>query len=69
MAGKKVSLVVSKDKKPLGKVKAGQKFQVVAVDLAGPNAGSVRKALGARLCGGTSTCLALMNIDKGDPAS
>lgn len=67
MAKNKVNLVVSHEKKPLGSVKPGQRLQVVAVALTGGKGGS-KKALGARLCGGTSTCLALMDVDKGDPA-
>lgn len=68
MAKRKVNLVVSNDKKPLGAVKPGQKLEVVAVSLT-PGKGSSSKArLGARLCGGTSTCLALLDIDRGDPA-
>jgi|HubBroStandDraft_6_1064221.scaffolds.fasta_scaffold00139_19 hypothetical protein len=68
MATKKVNLIVSEDKKPLGSVKVGQKLQVVAVSLSGGKAGSVKKAIGARLCGGSGTCLALVDVDKGDPA-
>jgi hypothetical protein len=68
MATKKVNLIVSEDKKPLGSVKVGQKLQVVAVSLTGGKAGSVKKAIGARLCGGSGTCLAVVDIDKGDPA-
>jgi hypothetical protein len=68
MATKKVNLIVSEDKKPLGSVKVGQKLQVVAVSLTGGKAASVKKAIGARLCGGSGTCLAVVDIDKGDPA-
>jgi len=68
MAKKRINLVVSSEKQPLVPVKAGQKLQVVAVALTGGK-GVSKKALGARLCGGTSTCLALMDVDKGDPAS
>lgn len=67
MPTKKVNLVVSKDKKPLGVLKPGEKFQVVGVTLAGGK-GPIGKALGARLCGGSGTCLAIVDIDKGDPA-
>jgi hypothetical protein len=68
MAKSKVNLIVSDEKKPLGSVKAGQKLQVVAVTLTGGKAASLKKAIGARLCGGSGTCLALVDIDKGDPA-
>jgi hypothetical protein len=68
MAKSKVNLIVSDEKKPLGSVRAGQKLQVVAVTLTGGKAASLRKAIGARLCGGSGTCIALVDIDKGDPA-
>jgi hypothetical protein len=68
MAKSKVNLIVSDQKKPLGPVKAGKKLQVVAVSLTGGKAAAVKKAIGARLCGGTSTCLALVDIEKGDAA-
>jgi len=68
MATKKINLVVSQEKKPMGVLKPGQKFQVVSVSLAGGK-GSIGKAkLGARLCGGSGTCLAIIDIDRGDPA-
>jgi hypothetical protein len=63
MATKKVNLIVSNDKKPLGSVKPGQKLEVVAVTLSGGKAASLKKAIGARLCGGSGTCLALTDID------
>jgi len=62
MTTKRVKLMVSDDKKPLGSVKPGQKLEVVAVTLSGRKAGSLKK-MGARLCGGTSTCLALTDIE------
>jgi hypothetical protein len=68
MASKKINLIVSDEKKPLGSVKPGQKLEVVAVTLTGGKAASLKKAIGARLCGGSGTCLALIDIDKGDPA-
>jgi hypothetical protein len=67
MPAKKVSLVVSKEKKPLGILKSGQKFQVVSVSLAGGK-GQGKPRLAARLCGGSGTCVAIIDIDKGDPA-
>jgi hypothetical protein len=59
---KKLKLMVSDSKKPLGSVKPGQKLEVVAVTLSGGKAGTPKK-MGARLCGGTSTCLALTEIE------
>lgn len=56
-----VCLVVDAAKNPPVTVKAGQRLNVVAVDLM--SAGPKRpKKLGARLCGGTSTCLALVDV-------
>lgn len=68
MATKKINLIVSNEKRPLGAVKPGQKVQVVGVTLSGAQALLKRKRLGARLCGGSGTCLAIVDIDKGDPA-
>lgn len=61
-----ITLVVSESKKPLGAVKPGTQMNVVGVTLAGAKAGAATR-IGARLCGGTSTCLAVIEIDKGDP--
>ncbi len=61
-----ITLVVSDSKSPLGSATPGKRMDVVGITLAGPKAGSLAK-VGSRLCGGTSTCLALMEIDKGDP--
>jgi hypothetical protein len=69
MSNRKVNLIVSDDKKPLGSVKTGQKMEVVAVALTPGKGTSRKKALGARLCGGTSTCLALVDIERDDSAS
>lgn len=69
MSTKKINLIVSPEKKPQVTVKAGQKLQVVAVSLTGGKAASIKKAIGARLCGGSGTCLAVMDIEKGDPAT
>lgn len=68
MASRKVNLIVATEKKPQVTVKAGQKLEVVAVSLTGGKAASIKKAIGARLCGGSGTCLAVVDITKGDPA-
>jgi hypothetical protein len=55
-------LVVSDDQSPSLKLKAGMKFEVHAVTLVDADlkpAGPVA----ARLCGGTSTCLALIELE------
>jgi hypothetical protein len=63
MASKKVNLIVSEHKTPLGPVKAGKKLQVVAVTMSGTKAPAVKKAIGARLCGGSGTCIAVMDVE------
>jgi len=57
----KVTLVASKEAKPAIKVKPGMKLEVVSVALVDP-AGKKVGPVGARLCGGTSTCLALVEL-------
>ena len=43
------------------KLRAGQKFEVKAVSVKDPQLAATAK-VGARLCGGTDTCLALTEI-------
>ena len=62
MAKSKVNLIASDQKKPLGAAKVGQKLQVVAVTLSGGKAATLKKAIGARLCGGSGTCIALVDV-------
>ncbi|HEX7903844.1 MAG TPA: hypothetical protein VF487_08195 [Chitinophagaceae bacterium] len=57
----KTSFVVSNDKNPSVKLKPGQKFKVTAVKLVDSRLNAIKK-IGSRLCGGTSTCLALVDI-------
>lgn len=57
MATKKLRLVVA-DEKPEN-VKHAETVEVTLVD----KSLSTQKPMGARLCGGTSTCLALMHTD------
>ena len=56
-----LTLMVSDSKNPVGKSRPGTKLQVVSVALAGP-ASAKRPKIGARLCGGTSTCLAVFEV-------
>jgi hypothetical protein len=65
MAGKtsrNLNLIVSDTKNPVGTAKPGTKLEVVGVTLAGPK-GAAKRRIAARLCGGTSTCLALVDVD------
>ncbi len=57
----KTSFIVSNSKNPSVTLKPGQKFQVASVQLVDPSLKPVKK-VAARLCGGTSTCLALIDI-------
>jgi hypothetical protein len=61
-ARRKVTLIVSKEKRPKVSVKPGMRLDVVAVKLADAQLKSPRK-LGARLCSGGGTCIALVDID------
>jgi hypothetical protein len=59
---RRISLVASKQAKPAIKVKPGMKLTVASVVLVDPS-GKKAGPIGARLCGGTSTCLALVDVD------
>ncbi|MCI0702135.1 MAG: hypothetical protein L0241_13715 [Planctomycetia bacterium] len=56
-----MTLVASKEKNPAVEVKAGQELRVVSVKMGGPDLGKLKR-VGATLCGGTSTCLAIVDI-------
>lgn len=58
---KSLNLIVSDEKLPTVKIKAGMKLDVVSVTIIEPTL-KKSKAHAARLCGGTSTCLALVEI-------
>ncbi len=55
-----ITLLVSDEKSPSIALKAGMSLEVVAIKLQGPQLGELKK-LGARLCGGSGTCLALVD--------
>ncbi len=57
----KMTLIASAEKSPAVQVKAGQELRVTAVSIQGPDLAKIKR-VGARLCGGTSTCLALVDI-------
>ena len=57
----KMSLIVSDDKKPTVSLKAGMKLEVVSISLLDPQL-KKSKITAARLCGGTSTCVALIEL-------
>jgi hypothetical protein len=57
----KMKLIVSDDSSPAVNLKAGQKLQVIGVSVVTPD---LKKGgpIAARLCGGTNTCLALVEL-------
>jgi hypothetical protein len=58
----KIQLLVSDEAKPAVSVEPGMLFEVVSVPLVDPSLRTARP-VGARLCGGTSTCIALVHIE------
>jgi hypothetical protein len=56
-----VQFIVSKDKAPRVPLKPGMRLDVVSTVLLGPDLKRA-KALGARLCGGSGTCMALVDL-------
>ena len=58
----KSHLIVSDDTNPPIAFTPGKKYQVVTVDVADPKLAQMQK-VGSRLCGGTSTCIAVFEID------
>lgn len=67
-AQRKLHLVMANEKLPAVKLKAGQKLEVIAVKMISAVGQAKPRRGAARLCGGTSTCLALTFVDRGDPA-
>jgi hypothetical protein len=56
-----VHLIVSDESEPAIKVKTGTKFEVHSVKVVDASLKGTDK-IAARLCGGTSTCLALVKV-------
>ena len=57
-----IQLIESDDSNPSVPVQPGFKFEVVSVSVVEAETAKPTK-LAARLCGGTSTCLALIKVD------
>ncbi len=57
----KVHLIQSDDKEPTVKLKPGMRFEVRHTTVVDAELKEAKK-LAARLCGGTSTCLALVEV-------
>ena len=66
-AAQRLQLIASNEKQPRVALKRGMRLEVVEVSLVDASLKRFRKPA-ARLCGGTSTCLALVFTDRGDPA-
>jgi len=58
-----MTLIADKEKSPKVELKAGQQLKVVSVKIAGPQLAKMKR-VGATLCGGTSTCLAVVDIES-----
>jgi hypothetical protein len=58
---RKMKLIMSSARRPNVKLKKGAKLKAVAVTLLNPQL-KKPKARAARLCGGTDTCMALVEI-------
>jgi hypothetical protein len=54
-------LIESDDKEPTIKVKEGHRFEVCSVSIVDAQMNASTK-VAARLCGGTNTCLALVEV-------
>lgn len=64
---KKVKLIVTNEKQPKISIKPGMRLEVIAIELADTELKKA-KGIAARLCGGTSTCLALVEVGPDEPA-
>lgn len=61
-ARRKHTFIVSNEKTPKIALRPGMRLDVVSVKLAAPTL-KAAKPLAARLCGGTNTCLALVETE------
>ena len=59
---KNIKLIHCDEKHPVIRLKPGMKFEVSTVPVVGIDLNKPAK-IAARLCGGTSTCLALIEIE------
>lgn len=60
-AASSVRFIVSDEKRPSVALKPGMRLDVVSTVLVGPDLKRIRN-IGARLCGGSGTCMALVDI-------
>lgn len=59
---RKITLIASDNKRPKIELKPGQKLDVFTISVRSP-LGKGKKKIGARLCGGTNTCLAMIELE------
>jgi hypothetical protein len=59
--GSSLRFIVSKEKSPSVALKPGMRLNVVSTVLVGPDLKRL-KNIGARLCGGSGTCMALVDL-------
>ena len=57
-----IHLIESDDTEPTIKVKAGTRFEVRSVSIVDTHLNPSPNKVAARLCGGTNTCLALIEL-------
>lgn len=58
-----LKMIVSDDRRPKIEIKPGMSLQVVSTMLVGPDLKRI-KNIGARLCGGGGTCMALIDVGR-----
>jgi hypothetical protein len=58
-----MKLIVSEDLEPTVTLKPGMRFEVVSVSVVDPRL-ALSKAIGSRLCGGSGTYLAIIDIGQ-----
>jgi hypothetical protein len=58
-----IKLIVSEDEAPAVTLKPGMRLEVKSVPLVNPTLEKAQ-AIGATLCGGTSTCIAIIEISQ-----
>lgn len=59
--GRRIRLIQSDDAKPAMQLGPGRRFEVTTVTVVSPTEAKPQ-ALAARLCGGSGTCLALIDL-------
>ena len=64
----KIRLIVSEEDYPKVRLKPGLNLKVEKIEILDEDFQEIQKKIGSRLCGGSGTCLALIDIDtKSNP--